>query len=299
MVYGYPAIAAAIENMGVDAVAIPDVTPQLTIQPWNKHIKLGTPGSHQDDELTQAFKALLDCYGQKPPALHVNVHVTLPAGAGLGCSAAIGVAIVKAVDAALGIQHSMSEVAEIALTWEQVFHGNPSGVDSTVASHGGMIRFAKHTPIQFLYPAMPIHLIVALTQQTSSTKDIVATVARQHSHNPRRITSVFEGIATLVNKAAQAISAGQLEELGHCLDLNHALLSSLLLSTNELEHLCTAARNAGALGAKLTGAGGGGAMVALAPSMDHANVIYNALAGLSRQCFTVTIHEHGIRESTH
>ncbi len=298
VVYGHPSIAAALDNYGAEATARSAKQSVLTIMPWAKSVTTGTPSAPSDAELRHAFESLLSSYAMGALSVRVDVHVNVPAGSGLGCSAAIGVAIVRAIDDLLNIKRSSSEVAALSLNWEKVFHGNPSGVDSAVASHGGFVRFAKGQPLALLHIPRPIHVVVALSNVVARTKDMVAFVSQQLSRNNRRVVSVFEGIESLVNRAQRSVEQGDLDVLGQCLDLNHALLSSLLLSTPELEQLCAEARSAGALGAKLTGSGGGGAIVALASSASSAQSIQERLARLSRQCFTVAVHERSIRESS-
>lgn len=298
VVYGYPAIAAALQDIAVDAVAVPATQATLSIEPWNKVIVAGNSSTEQDLALQRGFEALLACYGETPCKLHVRARVALPPGAGLGCSAALGVAIVKAIDEAMQLSRSAFEVAELSLHWERVFHGNPSGVDSAVAAHGGVLRFAKHQPIRMLRLAKPVHFVVAISHQAASTKTMVDSVAAQHARDPERVTKVFEAIAVLVDKSQTALETGSVSELGSYLNLNHAMLSSLLLSTPDIESLCEVARQSGALGAKLTGAGGGGAMLALAADMTQATSIQKALAALSSQCFTVTVHESSILEGS-
>ncbi|MHC4831739.1 MAG: mevalonate kinase family protein, partial [Planctomycetota bacterium] len=134
VVYGRPALAAGIER-GVVTTAEPAEVSSLHIAPWGVDVRGG--GS---EPLERAFEALLASY-ETPPSVRVRAEVALPAGAGLGCSAALGVAIVEAIDRALGIERDASGRAEASMTWERVFHGNPSGVDSTMAALGGVAVF--------------------------------------------------------------------------------------------------------------------------------------------------------------
>jgi mevalonate kinase len=113
-------------------------------------------------------------------------------------------------------------------------------------------------------------LVIGYSGESSSTKDMVASVGRQLENDPKRVTQAFEGIEVLVRNAKLAIEAGDHIALGQLLDLNHTILSSLMLCTTQLDDMCRAARGAGALGAKMTGAGGGGCMFALATKRDEA-----------------------------
>lgn len=265
VVHGYPAIAAGIER-GVHAQAKPSSRELLRLDPWDLEIR---PDPRGAEPLQRAFAAILDRHPNRPP-LEVYATVELPAGAGLGCSAAIGVAVLDAIDEALGTRRSRAELGSAALVWEEVFHGNPSGIDNTMSAVGGVAWFRRGEPLVPLHANKPLHLVIGCSGESSSTKEMVNSVRRQLEQDPQRVTKAFEGIETLVRNAKLAIESGDVVALGQLLDLNHTLLSSLMLCTTKLDRMCHDAREAGALGAKMTGAGGGGCMLALAPKREEA-----------------------------
>ena len=211
-------------------------------------------------------------------SVHVEVDVDLPGGAGLGCSAAIGVAVTGALDALFSIERTDEERGDYSLRWERVFHGNPSGVDNAMAAVGGVALFRRGQPLQTVRAKKPLPLVIAHSGESSSTKEIVAMVARQREAETQRVDEAFEAIAALVNNAKLAVEAGDLKALGQLFDLNQMLLAGLMLSTEKIEELCRVAREEGALGAKLTGAGAGGCMIALAKDEADAERIREALA---------------------
>lgn len=188
----------------------------------------------------------------------------------MGCSAAIGVAVLDAIDEALGIERTREELAAAALAWERVFHGNPSGIDNTMSAIGGVALYRKDAALRPLRSNKPLHLVIGYSGEPSSTKEMVASVGRQLASDPERVSTAFQAIEVLVRNAQLAIESGDHVALGQLLDLNHTLLSSLMLCTTKLDQMCQSARGAGALGAKMTGAGGGGCMFALAPKPDVA-----------------------------
>jgi len=265
VVHGYPAIAVGIEK-GVTAEAKSAERDLLRLSPWNLALR---PDPQGDEPLERAFGAVLALYSDRP-ALEVSAEVELPAGAGLGCSAAIGVAVLDAIDRVLRIERSRTDLAEAALAWERVFHGNPSGIDNAMSAVGGVALYRKGDPLQPLRSNKPLHLVIGYSGASSSTKEMVASVARQLEGDPERVNKAFEGIEVLVRNAKLAIESGDHIALGQLLDFNHTILSSLMLCTSKLEEMCQTARRAGALGAKMTGAGGGGCMFALAPKRDEA-----------------------------
>jgi mevalonate kinase len=265
VVHGCPAIAVGIER-GVTAEAMASERDLLRLSPWD--MALG-PDSRGTEPLERAFAAALALYPERPP-LEVSAQVDLPAGAGLGCSAAIGVAVLDAIDEALGIHRSRTDLATAAIAWEKVFHGNPSGIDNAMSAVGGVALYRRGDTLQPLRSNKPLHLVIGYSGEPSSTKEMVASVGKQLESDPERVTKAFGGIEVLVRNAKLAIEAGDHAALGQLLDLNHTILSSLMLCTTKLEEMCQAARRAGALGAKMTGAGGGGCMFALAPKHDVA-----------------------------
>ena len=265
VVHGYPAIAVGIER-GVHAEAQPAKHDRLRLSPWGLELE---PASDGTEPLERAFAAVLESYEERPP-LEVSATVELPAGAGLGCSAAIGVAVLDAIDEAIGRRRTRAELAEAALVWERVFHGNPSGIDNTMSAVGGVALFRRGEPLVPLRSNKPLHLVIGYSGESSSTKEMVASVRRQLEEDRARVTQTFDGIETLVRNAKLAIEAGDHVALGQLLDLNHTLLSSMMLCTTKLDAMCQAAREAGALGAKITGAGGGGCMFALAAKREEA-----------------------------
>jgi mevalonate kinase len=152
------------------------------------------------------------------------------------------------------------------MAWERVFHGNPSGVDAAVAACGGCVFFRKGEPLERVRVRGPLHLCVGSTGIASSTKAMVDAVARLRARRPEIVAKSFEGVRALVQNARLAIEAGDRFALGRLMDLNQMLLAGLFVSSPEIERICELARDAGALGAKLTGAGGGGSVVALVPT---------------------------------
>ncbi len=272
VVHGYPAVAAGIER-GASAEAKAADRDRLLVPAWNLELTLD---AESEEPLARAYAVALSQYEARPP-LEVRVHVDLPAGAGLGCSAAIGVAVLDAIDEALGIERSRQALADLALPWEQVFHGNPSGIDNSMSAIGGVALYRKGEPLQKLYAPKPLQLVVGYSGESASTKEMVASVARQLESNPARMRRDFEAVEILVRNARHAIEAGDTKALGQLLDLNHSILSGWMLCTTKLDAMCRTAREAGALGAKLTGGGGGGCMFALAADLQGAARIAKAL----------------------
>lgn len=283
VVYGRPALAASL-GRGVRASAEPAEADLLQVQPWGVSV---SPGESEEQPLAKAFAVALSLYGGQRPALRVRASVELPGGAGLGCSAALGVAVIRALDEQLGLERDHGGLVEASLAWERVFHGNPSGVDNAMAAGAGMAVYRRGEALEPVEAGEPVRLVVGHSGEPGSTKQTVAEVGRQHAREPERLERIFDGIASLVRNARLAVEAADWPGLGKLMDLNQALLSSLMVSTNELEEMCGAARNAGALGAKLTGGGGGGCMIALVDDEETAEAVRAALADVGSDAFIV------------
>ncbi len=336
VVYGRPALAAAL-GRGCRAVAEPSTSASLRLEARDpscaRHVDdnkgSGSSAHPRDPQLVfaehpcddpehemlrRAFCAVLDCYPKPRPSLAVQVQVAVPGGAGLGCSAAMGVSVARAIDKALGIDHDNSETVEICMAWERVFHGNPSGIDPTVAANGGVLIFQRRRPDDGTEPANPenargaledgsardgfqqqvvprdnFQLVVTDSGSRSSTKTMVDGVAKYRSLSPERAERAFDEIAQLVREARIAIETGNLSTLGQLMDQNQVLLDGIGVSTPHLEQLCQAARQAGALGAKLTGAGGGGCAIALAPDTVTAGKVLEKMRELSCEAFVAEV----------
>jgi mevalonate kinase len=273
VVYGVPAVAVGIDRGArARAVALDDrsAPSRLRIRGWE--IEVAERDAH---DLARAFRAVLAETRRtraELAAVLVEAEADLPPGGGLGCSAAIGVAVARALAPIAGDE----ELAERAMAWERVFHGNPSGVDAAVAARGGCVWFVKGEAVEPLHARGALHLCVGSTGVAASTKSMVEAVARLRERRPEIVAKTFDGIRSLVGNARLAIEAGDRYALGKLMDLNQMLLSGLFVSTTEIERMCDLARGAGAHGAKLTGAGGGGSVVALVAGVSGAEKVIEA-----------------------
>jgi len=272
VVYGVPALAVGIDR-GAHARALPAHSgpSRLRVRGWN----IAVHEDRLDHDLARAFRALLECARAHSPSLEpqdVEVEASLPPGGGLGCSAAMGVAIARAVFPRA--EHDVIQAQ--AMAWEKVFHGNPSGVDAAVAARGGCVLFRRGEAVDPIRLRGSLQLCVGNTGRASSTRAMVEGLARLRERETDRVVRSFEAVRALVHAARVAIETGDRATLGQLMDRNQTVLEELLLSTSEIETMCDLARRAGALGAKLTGAGGGGCVVALVPSQAVAEAVLEA-----------------------
>jgi mevalonate kinase len=285
VVYGIPALAVGIDRGArASATRLDGNRSTLTVRGW----EITVHEDQTDHDLGRALAALIARVRVDDPtfgAVSVEAYADLPPGGGLGCSAAIGVAIARAVDP----DASDARVLERAMAWERVFHGNPSGIDAAVASSGGCVHFRKGEGMAPVRVRHALTLCIGSTGLGSSTKTMVEAVARMRERRPEVVDKAFEAIRVLVSNARLALEAGDSFALGRLMDLNQMLLSGLFVSSEEIERLCDVARGEGALGAKLTGAGGGGCVVALVPSKSIADKVIAAWKTVGFEGFTARV----------
>lgn len=271
VVYGSPAIAIGLTR-GAEAEVRRGHEPRLALGE-NEYSCAGEAGSAAEPLPARAFRALMKEIAAPP--LLARATLEIPAGAGLGASAALGVALARAALALCEGTASLAEssVARAALAWENVFHGNASGIDTAAAQRGGCLWFTRAEGASPLGVGCALHVIVAVVEPGASTRRMVEGVAERRRLDRQGTDLAMDAVAVLVERARQAIAQGERAELGRLMTQNHELLARLGVSTPGLDAACQWARDAGALGAKLTGAGGGGCVIALVDDVTRSSVL--------------------------
>ncbi|HEX2735902.1 MAG TPA: mevalonate kinase [Polyangiaceae bacterium] len=276
VVYGTPALACGLAKGATATAARADHT---TLSFESKVVAA-------DSDTQRALETVLSELHLQPHA--VDVRLDLPSGVGLGASAAIGVAVTLALFEANALEPTQADVLGIVDRWERVFHGNPSGVDAASALAGGCVRYVKGEGIRRVRLGQPLQLAIAVAGPPSSTRQMVEQVAGFRERNPAQFDRNLEAIATLVRNAELCLESGDLTGLGTLLDYNHMLLSGWFLSTPAIEDCRSLARALGALGSKLTGAGGGGCVIALA-TPENVTAIVGAWQEAGFRAFAATV----------
>lgn len=197
------------------------------------------------------------------PDWRITLRSTIPIAGGLGSGAALSAALVRAIFAAAGATVTPEEVSALVYRSEVAYHGTPSGIDNTVIACGRPLWFVRGEPPEFFALGAPLTLLIADSGVRSPTLDAVAAVRRAHEQAPTRIEALLDEIAGTVWALRGALEAGDPRLAGALFDANQTLLAALDVSSPLLERLVGAARAAGALGAKLSGGGRGGNIIAL------------------------------------
>jgi mevalonate kinase len=210
------------------------------------------------------------------PDLRIEVHSTIPVASGLGSGAAVSVALTRAMAGELRVRISDEQVSAYAFEIEKLHHGTPSGIDNTVVTYGRPIFFARGQPPELLDVGASLTFVIADTGIAAPTRAAVEDVRRLRDTDVSKWEAVFDEIGSLVILARDCIQNGDVKRLGTLLDRDQALLAQLQVSSPELDRLILASRKAGALGAKLSGGGRGGNMIALVTE-DTAQTVAAAL----------------------
>ncbi|HEY59361.1 MAG TPA: mevalonate kinase [Anaerolineae bacterium] len=197
------------------------------------------------------------------PAFSLRVTSTIPIASGLGSSASTAIVIIRALNDFIGGNLSNKEINQLAFEVEIIHHGTPSGIDNSVITSSQPVFFITGKRIQRLKVGVPLRFIIGNTGIKSLTSDIVAEVKKEWQINPQAYEVIFNRIRQITLEAKKIIAKGDKKELGQLMNKNHEALQDLNVSCKELDILVNAAKQAGALGAKLCGAGRGGNMISL------------------------------------
>ncbi len=204
--------------------------------------------------------------------VNLKVRSMIPIAVGLGSSAAVCVATTAAVGELFDGNLTKEKISELSFEGEKVIHGNPSGADNSVATFGGILRFERGVGLNRLQLNEPLSIIIGNTRKKRSTRNMVESVKLLKDRNPEIVDPIIYTMASLSQTGLDALLRRDVQKLGDLMNLNQGLLSAIGVSTIELDDLIYVARREGALGAKLTGAGGGGCMIALAENENLSRV---------------------------
>jgi mevalonate kinase len=264
VVYGKPAIAVPVTE--VQALVTAEPAPPgngLTFVAYDLDESFSLSTAPQNDPLAAAARLTLEHLSVSEPDVTLFISSTIPIASGLGSGTAVSTALVRALADFLGHALEIAQVSALVYKVEKIHHGTPSGVDNTVVAYEQPVYFARDQPITRLKVHTSFTLLIGDTGIRSSTKKAVGDVRRKWKRDPAHYDALFDQIGDIVDEARQAIETGDVNALGPLMDHNHEMLIELEVSSPELDDLVEAARFAGAIGAKLSGAGRGGNMIAL------------------------------------
>lgn len=304
VVYGRPAIALPIAGVRATVQVEPATSGGIVFvakdlrHRWRLRDERGRPLSALVTQIIRRYA------GGTEPDARITLSSTIPIASGMGSGAAVATALVRALVAYLGATLEPSEVSELVYESERHFHGTPSGIDNTVIAYEQPLWFERRNDPAHEHPsvlmepisiATPLQLLIGDTGVRSPTRLPVGEVRRRWEQDRPRYEGLFDAVAAVVHGSREALARGAIAELGALLSQNHGYLQEIGVSSPELDRLVRAACAAGALGAKLSGAGWGGAMLALVTDDTRAPVADALRAAGSAQVLESRVDPSGTR----
>lgn len=276
-VFGVPVIASAL-SMTAEAEVVQTGAGGWDIQDERREAKgyKAEKRAMQIESLERIFNHL----GLRPEHLRIFLSGDLPAMSGIGATGASSVAIVRALAEEFGLRLSEDEINAGGYQGEIAYHGpTTSGIDNMISTYGGVICLTRGEPnvIRKLRFRGPFEVVIGDTGIVANTKTMLAGVAERRKRFPERYERLMQAAREIADEAMAAIDAFDLKRVGRLMNRNQSLLQDAELSCPELEQLIEASRAAGALGAKLTGSGGGGCMLALTPGKELQEEVARAI----------------------
>ena len=265
-VYDRPVLAVPIEDAVGVHIEETEGDIEFVARGWNINIRFSLGGSVASGAAA-IIALIMSRLGIESKAFRIELVSRVPKAMGLGASASMAVAVIRAFDSLLELGLSNEQVNELAFACEELSHGTPSGIDNTVATYGRPLLYRKGPPAQFSPVDIkgPLPLVIASSGVAGYTREQVEGVRRRFEANTESYNALFDEIGRLSKAGAEALKRADYLELGAMMNVCHGLLNAIEVSTPELERMVCIARGAGATGAKLTGSGGGGSIVAICP----------------------------------
>jgi mevalonate kinase len=290
VVYGVPAIVSAIGNYTVAKVNSLETSKfklddNRSATPNYKENKL----RQQNDSIEKIFSKMgLEKFKNN---LHIELGGNLYAASGIGASAASCVAIARALSDHFELDLSDDEINNIAFEGEKGYHGTPSGIDNTASTFGGLIWFEKGEPniMEKMHLNNPVRIVIGNTGKVADTNAAVAGVRERREKNPEKYKKLSDRAENIAYLAKRAFQEENYKEVGKLMNENHKLLQQIEVSSRELDFLVNISKEQGALGAKLTGGGLGGNIIALTPGKDLQENVANAIEKEGFQVLKTTI----------
>lgn len=281
VVYGLPAIASAISSRTIAIVR------RIRKPGWKlADERLAIPGYKKKklDEQRVSIENILRFAGidTSQEGIHITLEGDLVCASGIGASAASCVALARALNDEFKLEWDDHKVNAAAFEGEKGYHGTPSGIDNTASTFGGVVWYKRDLAggpptIETIKLKSPTEIVIASTGITASTTEVVADVRRMKEEKTKWFDQIVEDYIEVAETGRKGLEEMDMQLLGMLMNQNHKLLIEISVSCDELEELVGVARQAGAWGAKLTGTGRGGNMIALTPGRDLQGNVFGAI----------------------
>jgi mevalonate kinase len=293
VVYGEPALALPVQAVKARAV----ISPLLDSPEGRIFLEAPDVGlSSRLEDLRENHPLRVIVSGlqqelnlQRFPSCRIKITSTIPIASGLGSGAAVSTAVARALSGFVGHPLDLEQLSALTYEVEKIHHGTPSGIDNTVVVYEKPIFFTKDKTFQTIRIPVPFTLVIGSSGIQGPTIKSVERVRDGWKADPLRYETIFAFIGDISRQTRRLIESGSPLDIGPLLDENHRLLQKLDVSIPELDHLVQSAKSAGALGAKLSGAGLGGNMIALADDKNGENIKQALFKAGAEQVFSTTI----------
>jgi mevalonate kinase len=293
VVYGLPALASAL---GAKTTAIIDRIARKGYELIDNRPEVPGYKKEKYEEQQISIRNVLKFMGvdTEKQGLRITLGGDLICASGVGASAAGCVAIARAITDEFKLNWNDARINEAAYEGEKGYHGTPSGIDNTASTFGGLVYFVKNmkggpNTMETTKLKNSVELVIGNSGITSDTKEVVDAVRKLKDKDPKWFDGIIEKYSRLVAQGRQALEKFDLPLVGKLMDKNHSLLQEITVSNEVLDSMVAISRKAGALGAKVTGTGRGGQMIALTPSMKLRDKVANALQAAGYEVWKTTI----------
>lgn len=290
VVYGRPALAVPVTQVHADVDIADSSRPGIWIHAPGVNLLAEWTSLPSDHPVASVLHNFFFAFGISPfPNLDISITSTIPVASGLGSGAAVTVALVRALSSTLQRPLSDEQVNAFAYEIEKLHHGTPSGIDNTVITYARPVYFIKGQPIETFAVGRPFTIVIGDTGISAPTKESVGDVRKLWEADKTLWEKVFDQVGEISNSAREQIESGHIESLGDLMNQNHALLQTMTVSSPELDRLVEAARRSGASGAKMSGGGRGGNMIALVENENAPAVAEALLSAGARRTIITTV----------
>ncbi len=272
VVYGRPAIAAPVFQVRAQAMIEPVQSEHVVIHAPDIRREYSLSNASGDDPIATIVRLSCEQFGVVPKGFHLSVQSTIPVARGLGSGAAVSVAIARCVAGFYSRKLGKQDLAGLAFQVEKLHHGTPSGIDNTVIAFEELIYFVVGAPIQTFRVARPFLIAIADTGVPAPTKLAVGDVRQAWQNDRARYEALFDQVGAIADSGRAAMEEGRLDMIASLMNQNQHLLREMGVSSPQVENLVQAAVRGGARGAKLSGGGRGGNVIALVEEATQASV---------------------------
>jgi mevalonate kinase len=290
VVYGRPALAVPVTQVHADVEIIDSDSAGIWIQAPDieLHAELYTlPSDHPIASVIHNLFFL--SHISSFPNINIKITSTIPVASGLGSGAAVTVALARALSTHINYPMTDEQINSFTYEIEKLHHGTPSGIDNTVVTYAKPVYFVKGQAIETFQVAKPFTIVIGDTGISAPTKESVGDVRKLWETDQIKWERMFDEVGELANQARDAIERGKTKELGALMNQNHRLLQKMTVSSPELDVLVSAAIKAGALGAKMSGGGRGGNMIAVVEADKSKSVADSLMQAGAKRVIVTTI----------